>query len=106
MRGYYPVIYINLQLRLMTGEPTVSEALVDGPPSDGKPKMSYGVSSVTCVLPIKGWRDFACTVELDNNERFQCGYKGFEEPQLEFIRQDFRDRPGHFRLLKPGLEVG
>lgn len=72
--------------------------VIEGPASDGKPKMSYGLFGGSCVYPVKGQRDFKCILELDNGERFQGGFKGTREPELEFIRQQFAMHPGAFRL--------
>ena len=73
--------------------------VIDGPASDGKPKMSFGPFGGSCVYSVKGQRDFKCIVELDNGERFQGGFIGTREPRIEFIRQQFASRPGTFRLL-------
>jgi hypothetical protein len=73
--------------------------VIEGPASDGKPKMSFGPFGGSCVYPVKGQRDFKCILELDNGERFQGGFIGTREPQIAFIRAQLANQPGTFRLL-------
>jgi hypothetical protein len=72
----------------------------DGPASDGKPKTWSGPFGGGCVFTIKGWRDFKCVLELENGERYETGFKGMKEPELKFVREQFANQPGIFRLFK------
>jgi hypothetical protein len=72
--------------------------VVEGPPSDGKPKMSYGLGSCSCVFPVEGQRHYACTLLLANGERFQGGFIGTRVPEPEFMRQQFAKQNWTFQL--------
>ena len=73
--------------------------VIEGPPSDGKPKTWGGPFGGGCVFTIPGWRDLDCILELDNGERYKTGFKGMKEPELEYVQDQFANQPGIFRLL-------
>ena len=81
--------------------------VVEGTPSDGKP-IHFGGASVGggVVLPMKGMRDLDCVIQLDNGERYKCGYKGMQEPRLEFLREEFATKPAHFTQIGTADSVG
>jgi hypothetical protein len=97
LAGYFHQLAIDAYKRRAT---KIKIFLVsDGPASDGKPITSYGPFGGSCVYPIKGWRDFKCILVLENGERYKAGYKGIKRPDLKFLREDFANQPGFFRLL-------
>jgi hypothetical protein len=73
--------------------------VVEGTPSDGKPIHFGGGGVYGSVLPTEGMRDLDCVIQLDNGERYKGGYKGMQEPKIEFLREEFATRPAHFTQI-------